>query len=1033
MAREFSLSTKLARLGFQEPSAAAEILASWNLDSTPLWPAFAKTADPDLALEQLAKLYECRPDLFQDFETLKKIILIAGFSEALGQYLLRHPEAISVLSCEPLANTEFSLVDKQGLDNGEVERLVPIARVNSRNINNQDANHGFVNSEATDNRYLDSQRTEPREPSNSEILPATKAEMTKRLLDAIQAQDGTANPQNSDQLRIAYHREILRIAYRDLSAPDPLAVVESISAELSDLADAVVTAALALAKGETSDWEKIRFGVLALGKCGARELNYVSDVDVLFVAEPDDPETSDSEAIQIANKLAAALIRITSAYTAAGTIWPLDAALRPEGKAGVLVRTLSGMESYYRQWAKNWEFQALLKARPMAGDLALAQDFVDLVAPKVWSVGEQPNFVSEVREMRKRVVSLIPAKEIGREIKLGSGGLRDVEFTVQLLQLVHGRADQRLRYRGTFPALKSLVDYGYVGRDSGFTLAQEYRFQRVLEHRVQLFHLRRTHLLPNDAVGQLRLARAFRQDWKTLEKTWQRSTRKVLELHQQMFYSPLLEAISQVPAKSAALSQDAAKTWMRALGFADPKAAFVHIETLSHGFSRAAEIQRQLLPVMLSWFAEGPNPDLGLLSFRQVSEAMGNTSWYLRTLRDGGAMAQDFATVLSASRYVVDLLLRAPQAVSMLAEDDGTQPRTRAEILAEMQSMTKRHEDTESAISAVRAVRRYELLRLAMADILGKIEIEDLGPALSDITSATITAALKIAARETPEAPEIGVVAMGRWGGKELSYASDADVIFVIADTEHQEDLRKANAVVAKMRALLAAPGPDPALQIDADLRPEGKSGPLVRTLSSALKYYQNWSDTWEAQALLRADYGAGNSDIVAGFLAGIAFLRYPEAGLADKQVNEIRKLKARMEAERMPKGVVPSAHLKLGPGGLSDVEWTIQLLQLQFAAKYPQLQTPQTLAAISAALCQGLLSEDQAKDLKEAWTLASRIRNATLILRGRGSDLFPADLELAAVAKLLGYQPGEVSQLSDDYRRFARRSRAVMEKIFWA
>lgn len=998
MAREFSLIAKLARLGFQEPDFAAKILASWDLDLTPLWPAFSNTADPDLAVELLAKLREISPEIFQDFEILQKVILVSGYSEALGQYLIRNPESVSVLA----------------EDSGNTATLAGAFR---------DNNHGNQTTFGRDST-LD---------SGGAALVATKTELTARLLNAVKAEAGVADPKNSDQLRIAYHREVLRIAYRDLSAPDPLAVVESVSAELSDLADAVVTAALALAKGEVFGWEKIRFAVVALGKCGAGELNYVSDVDVLFVAEPKDPETSDSETIQIANKLAAALMRITSAYTAAGTIWPLDAALRPEGKAGVLVRTLSGMESYYQQWAKNWEFQAMLKARPMAGDLALAQNFVDLVAPKVWSVGEQPNFVSEVQEMRKRVVSLIPAKEAGREIKLSSGGLRDVEFTVQLLQLVHGRTDQRLRHRGTFPALQALVDYGYVGRDSGATLAQEYRFQRVLEHRVQLFHLRRTHLLPSNLVGQKRLARGLKQNWESLEKAWRRSTRKVLELHQQMFYSPLLEAISQVPTKSAALSQDAAKTWMRALGFADPEAAFTHIEALSQGFSRAAEIQRQLLPVMLSWFAEGPNPDLGLLSFRQVSEAMGSTSWYLRTLRDGGAMAQDFAAVLSASRYVVDLLLRAPQAVSMLAEDSGVQPRSRTEILAEMQSMTKRHEDTESAISAVRAVRRYELLRLAMADILGRIEISELGPALSDITSATITTALNIATRETPDAPEIGVVAMGRWGGNELSYASDADVIFVIADTDNQEDLRKANTVISRMRALLAAPGPDPALQVDADLRPEGKSGPLVRTLSATLNYYQKWSDTWEAQALLRANYGAGNPEIVAEFLAGIAFLRYPESGLTDRQVNEIRKLKARMEAERMPKGVAPSAHLKLGPGGLSDVEWTIQLLQLRFGAKYPQMQTTQTLRALSAALDQNLLSERQAKDLKAAWVLASRIRNALLIFRGRGSDLFPSDLELAAVGKLLGYQSGENSQLSDDYQRLTRRSRAVMEKIFWA
>ena len=254
-----------------------------------------------------------------------------------------------------------------------------------------------------------------------------------------------------DGLRLAYRGALLRIAARDLGAPEPIEAVDEIADELSDLADATLEAALAIARGKFGpDALQTRLAVVGLGKCGAQELNYVSDVDVLFVAEPaldDDgePVISNDRAITVATRMAAELTRICSAHTAAGTIWEVDAALRPEGKAGQLVRTLASHRTYYQKWAKTWEFQAMLKARPCAGDLDLGQDFVDVVAPMVWRAAERENFVSDTQAMRKRVVAHIPARDAGRELKLGEGGLRDVEFSVQLLQLVHGRVDERLR------------------------------------------------------------------------------------------------------------------------------------------------------------------------------------------------------------------------------------------------------------------------------------------------------------------------------------------------------------------------------------------------------------------------------------------------------------------------------------------------------------------------------------------------------------------------------------------------------------
>ncbi len=982
MSRIESQSARLARLGFDAP-AAAGIVAGWvELASEEavdqVLSGLATTADQDLALAGFNRLVPASLELFArvaaDPGFGRRLYHVLGASAALNQHLGANPGDVAVLA-------------------GDVGRR-------------------------------------PADDLRAELLAAVGADPA--------AADPVAEPARSDDLRRAYRRELLRIAARDLTAADPLAELPDVAAELADLADATVVSALALARGEVPGWERCRIGIVALGKTGAQELNYVSDVDVLYVAEPAVDSTGaplgePGEAVAVATKLAGALSRVCSAHTGAGTIWQIDAALRPEGKAGPLVRTLASHRAYYEKWAKNWEFQAMLKARPMAGDLALAKDFVDMVWPLVWRVADNDQFVGEVQAMRKRVISLLPSREAGHEIKLGAGGLRDVEFSVQLLQLVHGRADERLRLRGTFAALQALVDYGYVGRTDGHDLGTAYRLQRLLEHRIQLYRLRRTHLMPTDEVNQRWLARSVGLSATTeLMHLWRTTSRRVLTLHQRLFYSPLLETVARIPSAEVRLTSEAAETRLRALGYGDPRAALRHIQALSQGMTRQAEIQRQLLPAMLTWFTSGPNPDHGLLAFRQVSEALGTTPWYLRALRDGDAMAEHLARILASSRYAVDLLLRAPQNAALLGDPGGLQARPEAEVLAEMRAAARRHDSPDAAVAAIRATRRGELLRLAMADLLGELDIPALGEALSGVAGATIDAALEVAARDV-DVPPLAVIAMGRWGGRELSYASDADAMFVVADSDDPEATRAATTVVSRLRALLATPGPDPALEVDIDLRPEGKGGAMVRSLASYRTYYERWAATWEAQALLRASVGAGDRELGTTLLADVDRFRYPEDGLSRAQVLEIRKLKARMEAERLPRGGDPGRHVKLGPGGLSDVEWVVQLLQLQHGAQLPGLRTTGTLQALAAATEAGLLGAPEAEALRSAWLLASRIRNAVMLLRGRAGDSVPTDVrELAAVAQVLGYAKGESTQLVEDYRKRARLARHVMDRVFW-
>ena len=655
-----------------------------------------------------------------------------------------------------------------------------------------------------------------------------------------------------------------------------------------------------------------------------------------------------------------------------------------------------------------------------------------MVSPLVWEAAQRPGFLPDVRAMRNRVISLIPAKEADREIKLGIGGLRDTEFTVQLLQLVHGRGDERVRARGTFDALRALVAFGYIGREDGADMARAYRFQRVLEHRVQLRRMRRTHLVPEDEPGWTYLARVIGKTSDEVKDLWRGSTRAVEKLQQRIFFSPLLDAVSAIPTAELRLSTDAAQERLRILGFEDARSALGHIQTLTNGSTRAVEIQRQLMPAMLGWFAEGPNPDYGLLAFRQLSEALGTSSWYLRALRDEGWMAQRLAHIASSSRYVVNLLMRAPEMVQMLAHSENLELRPRDLLSRSMSRDIERASDKAAAVASVRALRRSELCRIALADVLGAADVTTVGLALSDLAGATLDAALELARREV-DAPPVGVIGMGRWGGCELGYASDVDAMFVIPDGSGAEEQAAAARLVRLACDLVGKPGPDPAMVVDADLRPEGKGGPLVRTVSSYLSYYARWSSVWEAQALLRARSAAGEQELASAVLEGVEGLRYPDGGLTAAQVAEIRRLKSRMENERIPRGTDKERHLKLGSGGLSDVEWTIQLLQLQHAGARSALRTPSTLQAIDAAEGLELLTAEQAADLREGWVHVSRVRNAIMLVRGRPGDALPVDYrEQSAVAELAGYDPGQRSRLVDDTIRVMRRASWVVNQVFW-
>lgn len=1000
-----SLARRLISAGFSDLEKGERFLGAPELegiDQDTLFAGLSIAANPDTALQSLVRLIEKHPALKKlaaaDPDTSEPLYRLLGASEALGEFLIRRPEHLDVFNV----------------------RVSP------------------------------------------EPVPADAEELRSRFLRSVRAEPGSPRPVAGltgvpayAALRTAYRRGLAELAIKDLCAASPQDYMPSVGAELADLAGAAIEGALAVSRAEAvgqfdaAEIAAVGLAVIGMGKCGARELNYISDVDVIYVIEAGGLE--DARAATIGTALAAGISRVISSPAPEPGLWEVDANLRPEGKSGPLVRTLASHLSYYARWAESWEFQALLKARTIAGDKELGARYEDAVQPLVWASAGREGFVESVQAMRRRVTDNIPAAEEQRQIKLGRGGLRDVEFTVQLLQLVHGKSDESLRRRDTTSAIAALSAGGYIGRADAAAFDNAYRYLRLLEHRIQLFQMRRTHLMPASAEAQRFLAKAVLGPFSTerphpdqLIGTWQKTKRSVRELHDRIFYRPLLNTAAALSSEDARLTPEAAQGRLAALGYLDPSGAMRHIEALTGGVSRRAALQRQLLPVLLSWLAEGVDPDAGLLGFRRVSEALGTTHWYLGMLRDSQAAAERLCHVLANSRLIADLLEVSPESVAWLGNDKELTPISFEAQWQEIQSKMSRHAEPEKTMRLIRLIRRRETLRIAIADSSGLLDQEQVGLALADTDRAAVLGALHVAenivSASAPLKTEVLVVAMGRQGGREIGYGSDADVMYVhraLPGFPEDEAQEQATAIVGHISSLLTQPlkpaiMAERVLVVDADLRPEGKNGAMVRSLDSYAEYYRRWSLIWEAQALLRARPMAGSDGLAADFLALIDPIRYPEA-LAEQDVREIRRVKARVESERLPRGADPARHVKLGRGGLSDVEWLVQLVQLQHAGRHPELRSSSTLEALAAAESLALLGKGDAGLLRTAWRLASRIRSANVIVTGRASDVLPSSRrDLEAVARWCGYAPGAAARFEEDYLRLSRRTRAVFEKQFY-
>lgn len=815
-------------------------------------------------------------------------------------------------------------------------------------------------------------------------------------------------------LRKHKRRLVLAIAARDLCGESDL---DAVGRALADLADACLEVTLNAIEAPDG------FGVVGMGKLGGQELNYFSDIDVMFVAEGE---------FQLSTKAAESLLQALGAPGPESQAYRIDVNLRPEGRSGALVRSLEGYLEYYRRWAQPWEHQALIKARAATGADA-ARALVEATRPIVFPTEVPAERIAGIRKMKERLEGHVArSSRRGRsreadDVKLGPGGIRDIEFAVQLLQLVHGGNDVSVRGGNTLETISALVDGGYVAEEDAAGLGVAYRWLRTVEHRLQLYQERQVHHLPVDPEQRANLARVLGFE-DSIESTavasFENKHRGVIAdvrgRFEKLFYRPMIETLADAPGPR--LSPEALKERLRVLGFRDVDRATRTLDGLVSGTSRRAKLVRVLTPPLLRFLAVSPSPDVGLLSFLRLVEALHGRLDALGALRDNPPGLAFLARVIGSGKLLGDVLVHVPEELATIAAaDPAAGPKNRDRLVREARASLEWRAPTER-LDGLRRFKRREMLRIALADLADQRDASQVGASLSDLADACLEAALEEASLP------FAVVGMGKLGGRELQYASDLDVMFV-----HDADAETAETTAEGLLKAIGEVTPEgQAFRIDPGLRPEGKAGPLCRSFAAYIEYYERWSAPWEHQALLKARVCAGDAELGQRLVRATRRFAYPPR-LSETALREIRHLKARMERERIPRGVDPQSHIKLGPGGMSDVEFTAQILQLRHARDIAELQVTGTIEALEGAWKAGLIDEQDARRLLDAYAFLCRLRNRLFFLTARPTDVLPKRPEdLEALAISLGYSDQPRQELDEHYRRMTRRARRVAERLIY-
>ncbi|MBM3457747.1 MAG: hypothetical protein FJX77_04350, partial [Armatimonadetes bacterium] len=856
-----------------------------------------------------------------------------------------------------------------------------------------------------------------------------------------------------DALRRLKRREFLRIGWRDLGRGAPL---EETVQELSDLADSLIQGALQLAREELDPRfptaaAAVQFTILAMGKLGARELNYSSDVDLMFVT--DGAAASEEGPRRYATRLAERVTALLGETTGEGRCFRVDLRLRPEGRSGPLVRSLAGYRAYYDRWAETWERQALIKVRPVAGDPALGERFLALVRPAVYRRLQGPSLLEDVREMRSAVErKLAAAGEMEIYVKEGRGTIRDVEFTVQLLQLLFGSDHPQLQVADTLTALERLEPAGCLAAEERAILEAGYRFFRVVEHRLQIFEDLPVRLVPEAGPALERLGRSlgypngagFQEAYRAHSEAVRS---RVIAIQARLGITPaskgqaLWEALvsADTEAGLALLRSEVA-----ARSFPDPDAACEALVRLSVGRPRdphPAGTRRLFADAgarVLEADADAADPTQALEGLAAFAER----SWLFRALyqswNENPAALERLARFAGTAPVALPTLLRWPEFADQVTDEGRHGPPFDPTAMGtELQERLASTSGAPHRLALLKRLKAREFLRASARHVLLGPDPEAETRAWSALTDllvrvalAEVLAELRAGGRWPGEAePPFAVLALGRLGGNDLHLASDLDLLYLHSaapgyQQQHYELLAR------RLGEVLQSVTEEGRLyEVDLRLRPEGRQGWSVPNLEGLRRYYGEGGrgQTWEFQMLTRCRYLAGDSTVADEFLTEVLPRVYRDPMPAEWE-EEIRRMKRRIERERVAEAE-RERHLKLGPGGLSDIEFTVQFLQLREGGLVPHLRCTSTRAAIRALQERGHLTAEGASALHAGHAYLTRLRQSLYLLASdRSSDLLPGPDEPrlgAALARVQGLS--SVVEVQEQYRAITAPVRTLL------
>jgi glutamate-ammonia-ligase adenylyltransferase len=882
------------------------------------------------------------------------------------------------------------------------------------------------------------------------------------------------------RLRQHKKQEMLRIAARDLSE---LQTVEETMTELAALADASLEASYRFCRAEIEkqfgalilDGRHNRFVVLGMGKLGGEELNLSSDVDLIYLYETDDGESLGGPKGKIAPRgffshLAEMVTRAMGEVTEDGFVFRVDLRLRPLGRNGPMVQSVDSALLYYESWGQCWERSALIKARPVAGDRELGAEFLSQVTPFIYRRYLDFSTVEELREMKTRIErELLSPSERQRDVKLGEGGIREVEFFTQALQLVNGGYESRIRDRNTLRALALLAQHEFIPTAEKKSLSRAYRFLRDVEHKIQVVQEAHSHLIPETKEEQRLLARrlGYRKNAKKDEQglfasDYRGHTRAVRRIFDRLFYSAQKEIVPKGGTPGEEIWRDLddderVVERLKGLGFAEPEQAYNSLLALRDGVSysppspRRLKVMRTLGPALMEAVLQSSSPNEALFNLAEFMHQVGARTGFLSLLAENPKTMRALVNLFTQSQFLTEMFVKRPELLDSLIRADLTQPRkTREQMRGELAISLRETHDLEEGLDQLRHYRAEEFIRIGLHDLAAELSLVELTGQLTDLAEACLEGALWIARREMERshgkirAGKFAIVGMGKLGGREIDYNSDLDLIFVYdAPDEARSDGGLSPALLAhdyyvrlgqKLITVLTVPTAEGvAYKIDLRLRPSGRAGPLVVSLDALRRYHETSSELWERQALIKLRFVAGNRELGVAAEHVAQSFAYGQ-GLTKDGIAEIDYLRMRMERE-LAKENASQFNLKKGRGGMVDIEFLTQMLQLSHGHRRPALRLRGTLEALDALRRARILSARDHRLLSESYLYLRRLDHRLRLERGQSLDILEREpVKLEGIAAALGYraraQKG-AARLLRDYERRRERIRSCYERFF--